>query len=92
MYNKDMSGVTAEKNRIEVKQRELRKQEEAAGTQWEMKYFSKAPIDANVQALCGKVGLNVEPELTGGYWKFDQEKYVHAGQRKDDPFGDDKAI
>lgn len=92
MYNRDMSGVSAEKNRIEVRQRELRKQEEAAGKMWEMRYFSKAPTDPKVEALCEQAGLKIEPELTGGYWKFDQDKYEHAERRRDDPFGDDKAI
>lgn len=91
MYNRDMSGVSAEKNRIEVRQREMRKIEEAEGKQWERKYFSKASVDPKVEALCQKVGMKIEPELTGGYWRFDADKYEHTERRRDDPFADNGA-
>lgn len=92
MYKRDMGGVSAEKNRIEVKQRELRKEEEREGRMWETRYFSKVPVDPQIEALCSKVGLQIEPELTGGFWQFDEEKYKHARRRDDDPLDDEKAI
>lgn len=92
MYQRDMSGVSAEKNRIEVRQRELRKEEERAGRKWESKYFSNTVVDPKIEALCAKTGLRIEPELTSGFWQFDEEKYRNVATRKDDPFSDGKAI
>lgn len=92
MYNRDMSGVSAEKNRIEVRQREMRKEEERDGKEWETRYFSKEAVDPKVDALCQRLGVGVEPELTGGYWQFDQDKYAHAERRRHDPFGDEKEV
>ena len=92
MYKRDMGGVSAEKNRIEVRQREMRKEEEREGRSWEIRYFSKASVDPKVESLCMKAGLKIEPELTAGFWKFDEEKYKHAVRRKDEQSGAEKAI
>lgn len=92
MYKRDINEASAEKSRIEVRQREMRKEEEEQGKTWEARYFSMAPVDSETEALCTKVGLRIEPEPFGGSWKFDKEKYKHAGRRKDDPFSDEKAI
>ena len=68
------------------------KEEEREGRKWEMRYFSRKPVDQKMDALCAKVGLKIEPELTGGFWQFDDDKYRHAVKRRDDPFSDEKAI
>jgi len=93
MENRDMGGVSAEKNRIEVRQREMRKEEESQGRKWETRYFSQtAVVDPRIEALGKKAGFRVEPELTGGVWVFDEGLYKGAGRRGEDPFGDEKAI
>ncbi|KAK5077297.1 Oxysterol-binding protein 4 [Lithohypha guttulata] len=92
MERRDMAGVSAEKNRIEVRQREMRKEEEREGRKWQTKYFSNTGIDPKVEALCAKIGFSIQPELTAGFWQFDEEKYRHAAKTQDDPFGDDKAV
>lgn len=84
MYKRDMGGVSAEKNRIEVRQRELRKEEEKAGGTWETRYFSKGPVDPKIEVLCAKAGLKIEPELTDGFWQFDQRKFDRAANSKGD--------
>ena len=89
MYKRDMAGVSAEKNRIEVRQREMRVEEEREGKEWERRYFKRGAVDPRVEALCKKVGAELEPELTGGFWVFDEEKYAKV-ERRDDPFSDEK--
>ena len=92
MFNRDMAGVSAEKNRIEVRQREMRKEEEASGETWEMRYFSKTTPDPRIERLCANVDYKIDPSLTGGFWKFDEEKFRKAEKRRDDPFADEKAV
>lgn len=86
MNQGDMSGVSAEKNRIEVRQRQMRKDEEKEGKTWERRYFSNTPVDEKVEALCADIGLKVDPALTGGFWQFDEEKFRNATRRTHGPF------
>lgn len=86
MKDGDLSGVSAEKNRIEVRQRQMRKDEEKEGKIWERRYFSKTSVDPKVEALCAKVGVKIDPELTGGFWQFDEGKYATAARRTHGPF------
>lgn len=86
MNQGDMSGVSAEKNRIEVRQRQMRKEEEKEGKTWERRYFSNTPVDEKVEGLCAKVGVKVDPRLTGGFWQFDEEKFANAKRRTHGPF------
>lgn len=86
MQQGDMSAVSAEKNRIEVRQRQLRKEEQKEGKAWERRYFSNTDVDSRVEELCKKVGVKLDPTLTGGYWQFDEDKFANAKRRMTGPF------
>lgn len=82
----DISGVSAEKNRIEVRQREMRKEEERQGRTWERRYFANTDVDGKVVELLSKVGGKINLGVTGGYWRFDEEKHRNATKRTKGPF------
>jgi hypothetical protein len=77
----DMDTTGAEKSLIENQQRELRRQELATGREWERRYFSRVEHDAVFDALAHSVGERIEPDKTGGIWRWDAKKYeaVKAG-------------
>lgn len=87
-----MGSVSAEKTKIEVRERDRRKAEEREGRKWETRYFSNTDIDPKIASLGAKLGLRIEPELTAGFWTFDEEKYKSARRKQEDPFADDKAV
>jgi hypothetical protein len=70
--NMDITG--AEKNKIEVAQRELRQQEKAEGRTWERRYFSKVEKDPTLDTLGPRIGALPEADKTGGIWRFDEAK------------------
>lgn len=88
MREGDMNGVSAEKNRIEVRQRQLRKEEEAEGRTWERRFFKKGDVDPRVEMLGAKVGCKVDNDVTAGFWSFDREKYLAAVPRVEGPFSE----
>ncbi|MCJ1313950.1 Oxysterol binding protein [Agyrium rufum] len=73
----DMDLVGAEKTKIETSQRELRKKEAAEGREWSRRYFSR--LAGNTDPLFDRLakpigGIPIEPEKTGGIWRFDVKK------------------
>jgi len=76
----EVTGV--EKSKIENEQRELRKKEKEAGTEWVRRYFTKVENDDKFSALAEKAGVSAEPEKTGGIWVFDQDKFNKVKNEK----------
>ncbi|KAF2828707.1 Oxysterol-binding protein [Ophiobolus disseminans] len=70
----DMDMTSAEKSIIEVRQREMRKQEKESGKEWERKFFTRAEQFPLFQKLAQKIGEPVNDSQTNGVWAFDQEK------------------
>lgn len=69
-----MDTTSTEKSIIENRQREMRKQEQAAGREWERKFFSRTDKHATFEQLAANVGEKTNEALTNGIWIFDQEK------------------
>lgn len=87
MQRRDMSAVTAEKTRIETRQRELRLQETRDGKSWNAKFFSRDDgaererllrLCSFINRVVGAGSVAVEPELTAGVWVWDERKYCAA--------------
>lgn len=71
----DMNTTSQEKSLIENSQREMRKTEQATGTEWQRRFFTKVPSDATFESLIKMVpGGAVDADQTNGIWKFDQAK------------------
>ncbi|KAI9791756.1 MAG: Oxysterol binding protein [Peltula sp. TS41687] len=85
----DMDKTGAEKSTIEIRQRELRKKEQAENREWDRRYFSRVNKDPVFEALAAKIGERTEPEKTGGVWKWDPRKYqaVKNQQQQSVPLG-----
>jgi hypothetical protein len=75
----NMDIVHAEKTKIEMAQREMRKQEVAEGREWQRRYFSKLEADPLFDKLAAGVGEKIESDRTGGIWRFDPAKAAKAG-------------
>jgi hypothetical protein len=70
----DMDATSAEKSIIEVRQREMRKEEKDAGREWERKFFTKADKYPLFTTLAAKVGEPINDTQTNGIWAFDLQK------------------
>jgi len=71
----DMNLTSHEKTLIENSQREMRKQEQASGTEWQRRFFTKVPHYPEFETLIKEVpGVGVDADQTGGIWRFDQAK------------------
>ena len=78
----DMDATSHYKSRIEMAQRALRKKEQDEKRDWQRVFFSQAepssPEEVTFQSLVKVInragGWQVEPEKTGGIWRFDPEK------------------
>ena len=71
----DMDTTGAEKSLIENQQRELRRAEQAESREWHRRYFSRVAKDATFDGLAATIGERVEPEKTGGIWRWDEKKH-----------------
>jgi len=74
----DMDTTSAEKTIIEMRQREMRKEEKDAGREWERKFFTRPDTFPTFKALAGKVGEPINDTQTNGVWEFDQSKADNA--------------
>ena len=77
----DMDATSHHKSTIENSQREMRKKEQAEGTEWARTFFSRIPdgkTDKVWDDLAKVTGERAETEKTGGCWRFDTEKAAHA--------------
>ena len=74
----DMDTTGAEKSIIENRQRELRRAEQAGSREWHRRYFSRVAKDATFDGLAATIGEKVEPEKTGGIWRWDEKKHEAA--------------
>ena len=74
----DMDTTSNEKSKIEVQQREMRKKEQAEGKEWQRTFFSRQTEDPLLTKLAKATGEKIEPEKTGGVWRFDPEKAAKA--------------
>jgi hypothetical protein len=63
-----------EKSIIENSQRELRKKEKDEGREWERRFFSRTSEFPTFKQLAGKLGEDINDQLTNGVWVFDAEK------------------
>ena len=70
----DMDTTSAEKSIIEIRQREMRKQEKDEGREWERKFFSRSDKFPVFEQLAKKIGEPVNDNQTNGVWSFDKEK------------------
>jgi oxysterol-binding protein-related protein 9/10/11 len=71
----NVSVVNNEKSKIETRQRQMRKEEEAEGREWPRRYFKQVQQDPRVEELLSKIGGKLDPDQTGGIWQWDEEKY-----------------
>lgn len=85
IINGDLDTTSAEKTKIEIEQRELRKMEKEEGREWERRYFTKVTEDPVLVALGDKSGVVLEPEKTDGIWIFDDEKYMKVLEKASAP-------
>lgn len=69
-----MDTTSAEKSIIENRQREMRKEEQAGGREWERKFFTRTEKSPVFERLAAKVGEKTNESLTNGIWIFDQDK------------------
>ena len=77
-----MSTTAREKTIIEESQRELRKKEQAAGRQWERRFFTKQSSDPVLDKLLKEVpGGSPDQDQTGGIWVFDPALAKKANPR-----------
>jgi oxysterol-binding protein-related protein 9/10/11 len=88
----DMQGTSAAKSVIEKAQREMRKREKAEGRQWDPKFFTRVDRAPLFDRLAAPHGELLQPEMTSGIWRFDEEKFRMArvpfhGELK--PWGED---
>ncbi len=70
----DMDLTSAEKTIIEVRQREMRKQEKDEGREWERKFFSRSEQFPLFEQLAKKIGEPINDNQTNGVWNFDKAK------------------
>jgi len=71
----DMNVTSQEKTLIENSQREMRKKEQASGTEWQRRFFTKVANHPEFETLVKEVpGGGVDADQTGGIWKFDPAK------------------
>lgn len=71
----NFSAVGHEKSKIEVQQRQMRKEEQTEGREWQRRFFTKVKRDPRLEDLLTSIGGEVEAEATGGIWQWDEEKY-----------------
>ncbi|KAL2829656.1 hypothetical protein BDW59DRAFT_32287 [Aspergillus cavernicola] len=77
----NMDAVSTAKGKIENAQRDLRKTEKAENREWERRFFDRVEenYDPEFSELAHKAGLSsLESEKTGGMWRFNPAKAVHA--------------
>ncbi|KAK9467745.1 hypothetical protein V1512DRAFT_204560 [Lipomyces arxii] len=67
----DYDTIHVEKSKIENEQRELRKQEEEAGIEWERRYFEQVKDDGPLKEVAELAG--VEPDDL--VWRFKRDKF-----------------
>jgi hypothetical protein len=70
----DMDTTSVEKSIIENRQREMRKEEQAGGREWERKFFTRTEKSPVFEKLAANVGEKTNESLTNGIWVFDQGK------------------
>src|SRR5690606_15926285 len=75
----DMDTTGIEKSKIENEQREMRKKEKEEGREWERRYFTKVEENPIFTKLADKIGMQAEPDKTGGIWVYDEEKAKKRG-------------
>lgn len=92
IINGDLDITSAEKTKIEIEQRELRKKEKEEGREWERRYFTKVTEDPVLVALGDKSGVVLEPEKTDGIWIFDDEKYMKVLEKASAPAANPTAL
>ena len=79
----DMDTTSIEKSKIENSQREMRKREQAEGSEWQRTFFSRVKEWPELETLAKTAGERIESDKTNGVWRYDVEKAKQA-QR---PFG-----
>lgn len=73
-----MLTTVREKSKIEQAQREMRRKEKAKGREWEQVFFSRTEDDALFRTLAGFAKEQLNADMTGGVWRFDEGKARRA--------------
>ncbi|KAJ4390137.1 hypothetical protein N0V93_007611 [Gnomoniopsis smithogilvyi] len=81
----DMSGSAKAKSVLEQGQREMRKDEERAGKQWQPLFFQRQTEDPVASSLYRSILKELKPEATVAIWKFDETLWKSGVKR---PFHD----
>lgn len=76
----NMQGTVDAKSKVEEAQRQLRRDEEQRGTQWQTLFFKREKSDSTFDALAKDIGAELNADRTVGVWKFDWDKH-EATQR-----------
>ncbi|KAL9130702.1 MAG: hypothetical protein Q9217_001181 [Psora testacea] len=74
----NMFATGREKSKIEVAQREMRKEEQAKGNEWERAFFRRKNGDTLFEKLAGQAGERLDVDRSGGVWRFDEAKAKNA--------------
>ena len=70
----DMDLTSAEKSIIENRQREMRKAEKDASTEWDRAFFTRVTEFPLFEQLAKKIGESINDNQTNGVWVFDKQK------------------
>lgn len=70
----DQGRTSMEKSKIEDRQRDMRRREQADGRRWESRYFRRVTNAPIFDKLRAKLGIGSEIEDTGGIWTWDESK------------------
>ena len=70
----DMDTTGAEKSKIEVAQREMRKREATEGKEWQRTFFTRVANDPLYDGLARVTGEKIDADKTNGIWRFDRER------------------
>lgn len=78
----DLDTTSMEKSKIENSQREMRRQEQAEGREWERRFFTRVPgnQDPLFDRLARSIGEKIESDKTGGVWRYAGDKKGLAAQ------------
>ena len=53
----------------------MRDEERAQGREWPRRYFGKVLTDPDLQVILESVEQKLEPEISGGIWRWDEDKH-----------------
>lgn len=78
LHRGDMKGVADSKSRLEEGQRQMRKEEEANGKQWQTLYFDRIESEPMFEKLSAVDPSSFVVDKTSGIWKANREAIANA--------------